>query len=317
MKQWLVLVLAGLSIATAPALAETWPTRPVKLIVPFGPGSGSDIAARHLGRALEQRWKQAVVVENRAGAQGVIGSDALRKAPADGYTIGISTNSTHAAAPYLVKDLPYDPIADFEHVALIGVGGAIALVPKDSPFKSIPELAAYAKAHPGSVFFGHADTIAQIPGELLKKAGLPVEGVPYKASSGIIPDLLGGRVQFAFFNAMTAAAQAANGRLVPIAITEARRHPRWPNVPTVAETYPGFEVSFFIGISTPRGVPADVVATIHRTIQDAEEDQGLREPLESAGLTFLRLPVGGYRAFILKEAGHWREHVRAAGLTPQ
>jgi len=216
-----------------------------------------------------------------------------------------------------VKALPYDPIADFEHVALIGVGGAIALVPKESPFKSIPELAAYAKAHPGEVFFGHADTVAQIPGELLKKEGLAVEGVSYKASSGILTDLLGGRVQFAFFNAMTAAAQAANGRLVPIAITEARRHPRWPNVPAVAETYPGFEVSFFIGISAPRGVPADIVATIHRAIQEAEQDPALKEPLESAGLTFVRLPQGGYRAFILKQAERWRGHARAAGLTPQ
>ena len=314
--RWMWFALACFAVAL-PAAAQNYPTRAIKLIVPFGPGSGSDITARHLGRYLEQRWKQAVVIENRPGAQGVIGSEALRSAPADGYTLGISTNSTHAAAPYLVKALPYDPIADFEHIGLIGVGGAIALVPKDSPFKSIPELAAYAKAHPGNVFFGHADTVAQIPGELLKKEGLAVEGVSYKASSAILTDLLGGRVQFAFFNAMTAAAQAANGRLVPIAITEARRHPRWPSVPTVAETYPGFEVSFFIGISAPRGVPADIVAAIDRAIQDAEQDAALKEPLESAGLTFVRLPTGGYRSFILKEAEHWRRHVRAAGLPPQ
>ena len=312
---WIVLVC--LSTAMAPAWSQNYPSHPVRIFVPFGPGSGSDIVARHLGRYLERRWKQAVIIENRPGAQGVIGTEALRTAAADGYTLGISTNSTHAAAPYLVKDLPYDPLADFEHVALIGVGGAIALVPKDSPFKTLSDLATHAKAHPGNVFFGHADTIAQIPGELLKEAGLPVVGVPYKSSSIVIADLLGGRIQFAFFNAMTAAAQAPSGRLLPIAITESKRHPRWPTVPTVSETYPGFEVTFFIGISAPRGVPADIVATIHRAIQEAEQNPALKEPLESAGLTFVRLPAGGYRTYILKEAERWRGHVRAAGLTPQ
>jgi tripartite-type tricarboxylate transporter receptor subunit TctC len=277
MKGWTVLLLACLSIAGSATWAQGYPSQPIRLIVPFGPGSGSDIVARRLGMYLQQRWKQPVVVENRPGAQGMIGTEALRNTSPDGYTLGISTNSTHAAAQHLFKNLPYDPLRDFEHIALIGVGGSVALVPHDSPFKTIAELSAYAKAHPGKVFFGHADTISQIAGELLRAvAKLPIEGVPYRTSANIIVDLIGGQVQFAFFNYMTGAAQAAAGRLVPIAITESTRNPYWPGMPAVSETYPGYEVMFFVGISAPRGVPPEVAAKLHRAIQEVGTTPGSR-----------------------------------------
>jgi tripartite-type tricarboxylate transporter receptor subunit TctC len=309
---------AGLWIAMVSAFAQSYPNKPIRLIVPFGPGSGSDIVARQLGNYLQEHWKQPVFIDNRPGAQGMIGTDALRNSAADGYTLGISTNSTHAAAPYLIKNLPYDPIADFEHIALIGVGGSVALVPNQSPFKTIPELAAYAKAHSDEIFFGHADTISHIPGELLKvSAKLPIEGVPYKASANVVTDLIGGQIQLAFFNYMTGAAQVAGGRLVPIAVTEAKRNPRWPDIPTVSETYPGYEVSFFVGVSAPRGVAADVISKIHRAIQDAQRDPKFKEPLEGVGLTFVAQSPGEYRSFILKESERWREHVKAARLIPQ
>ncbi|HEY7759247.1 MAG TPA: tripartite tricarboxylate transporter substrate binding protein [Burkholderiales bacterium] len=309
------LILVGLTIAAGTAWAQTYPSQPIRIIVPFGPGSGSDIVGRRLGIYLQERWKQPVIIDNRPGAQGMIGTEALRSAPADGYTLAMSTNSTHAAAPHLIKNLPYDPIADFEHIALIGITGSVVLVRRDSRFKSIPELAAYAMAHPGQVFFGHADTISQIPGELLRAAAkLPVEGVAYKTSANVIVDLIGGQIQFAFFNYMTGAAQAASGRLVPIAITESRRNSRWPAVPTLSETYPGLEVTAFVGVSAPHGVPPQIVAKLHRAIREAQEDRGLKEPLESVGLTFVPLPLGGYRSFILKEMERWREHVKTAGL---
>jgi tripartite-type tricarboxylate transporter receptor subunit TctC len=317
-KPWAASLLVWLSIAAGPAWGQGYPGQPIRLIVPFGPGSGSDIVARRLGLYLQDRWKQPVVVDNRPGAQGMIGTQALKNSPADGYTLGISTNSTHAAAQYLFKQLPYDPLEDFEHIALIGVGGSVALVPLDSPFKTIPELAAYAKAHPGRVFFGHADTISQIPGELLRAgARLPLEGVAYKASANVIVDLVGGQLQFAFFNYMTGAAQAANGRLVPIAITESKRNARWPDVPTVSETYPGHEVTFFVGVSAPRGVPPEIVAKLHRALQEAQDDPRFKVPLESVGLTFVRQPLGEYRSFIVKEAQRWREHVGVAELVAQ
>lgn len=194
----------------------------------------------------------------------------------------------------------------------------MALVPQDSPFKSITELVSYAKAHPGKVFFGHADTISQVSGELLKaSAKIPINGVPYKASASIVTDLIGGHIQLAFFNYMTGAAQAANGRLVPIAITESKRNSRWPGIATVSESYPGYEVSFFVGISAPRGVARDIVARIHHALQDAQNDPAVKEPLESTGLAFVQQSLGEYRPFILKESERWREHVKAAKLAPQ
>ncbi len=313
LSKWLA--FAGLWFLTALACAQSFPVKPVRLIVPFGPGSGSDIVARRLGNVLQERWKQSVIIDNRAGAQGMIGTEALKNSPADGYTLGISTNSTHAAAAYLFKNLPYDPIADFEHIALLGVGGSVALVPLHSPFRTIPELAAYARAHPDKVYFGHADTISQIPGELLKvNANLPIEGVPYKTSTSVVTDLIGGRIHLAFFNYMTGAAQVAGGRLMPIAITESTRNPRWPGIAAVSESYPGYEVNFFVGISAPHGVAPHVAAQIHRAIEDALHDPRIREPLESVGLKFVRQGPGEYRSFIVKESERWREHVKAARL---
>jgi tripartite-type tricarboxylate transporter receptor subunit TctC len=309
------LLLAWLSIAAGAAWAQTYPSQPIRIIVPFGAGGGSDIVGRRLGIYLQQRWKQPVVIDNRPGAQGMIGAEMLRNSPADGYTLGMSTNSTHAAAPHLFKNLPYDPIADFEHIALIGITGSVALVRRDSPFKSIPELAAYARVHPGQVFFGHADTISQIPGELLRAAAkLPIEGIGYRATGNVIADLIGGQIQFAFFNYMTGAAQAAGGRLVPIAITESSRSSHWPAVPTLSETYPGLEVTAFVGVTAPHGVPPQIVAKLHRAIQEAQHDPGFKEPLEGGGLTFVALPLGGYRGFIQKEMERWREQVKTAGL---
>ncbi len=310
--------LAGVLIAASPALAQSYPSQPVRIIVPFGPGSGSDIVARKLGSYLQERWKQPVIIDNRPGAQGLIGTEALKNAPPDGYTIGISTNSTHAVAPYVVKKLPYDPIADFEHIALIGVGGSVLLAPSQSPFKTLAELAAYARTHPGKVFFGHADASSQIPGELLRvNAKLPIEAVAYKASGNVVTDLIGGYIQIAFFNYMTGAAQASNGRLIPIAITESKRNPHWPGVPTVSESYPGYEVNFFVGVSAPRGVAPEILAKIHQAIQDAQHHPKVKVPLENVGLTFVLQALGDYRTFVRKEGERWREHVKAAQIEAQ
>lgn len=289
----------------------------MKIIVPFGPGSGSDIVARRLAGFLQERWKQPVIIDNRPGAQGVIGTAVLKNATPDGYTLGITTNSTHAAAQHLVRKLPYEPLKDFEHIALIGVGGSVALVRRDSPFKSLSQLAVYAKAHPGTVFFGHADTISQVPGELLKVAGFPIDGVPYKSSANVVTDLIGGQIQLAFFNYMTGAVQVRNGRLIPIAVTEGYRNAHWAGVPAVNETVPGFEVTFFVGLSAPRGIPAEFVQTVYDSVQAAQLHPDVKEPLEGVGLRFVRQSPGEYRGLVQNEAARWREHVRAARIEAQ
>lgn len=311
---WSILMLCWTGITWS----QSYPSRPLRIIVPFGPGSGSDIVARRLGAYLQERFKQPVTIDNRPGAQGIIGTEALRQSPADGYTLGISTNSTHAAAPMMVRKLPFDPLKDFDHIALLGVGGAVALVSNQSPFKSLPELVAWSRAHPGQVFYGHADSISQVSGALLKaRAGLPVEGVPYKAAAHVITDLIGGQIQVAFFNYMTSAAQVAAGRVIPIAITETRRNPRWPGVPALGETYPGYEVHFFIGLSAPRGLTADIVDTLQRAIGEALDDPHVRSPLEDTGLSFRRLARGAYAEYIRAQMHVWQSHFEAAEIAPQ
>jgi tripartite-type tricarboxylate transporter receptor subunit TctC len=310
--------LAAVCVAPGLALADDYPDKPIKIIVPFGPGSGSDIIARGLGIYLQERFKQVVIIDNRPGANGMIGAEALKNAVPDGYTLGISTNSTHAAAPFLIRKLAYDPLQDFEHIGLIGVGGAVGLIPLTSPFKTIAELAAYAKAHPGHVFFGHADTISQLPGELLKtKAELPIQGVAYKTISTVIADLRGGHIQLAFVNYMTGAAQVTGGQLLPIAISEGRRNPKWPGTPTLAESYPGLEVILFAGLSAPRGVPSEIVSTLNRALQDAQRDARFKAPLDNVGLMLSSGTAQQYREFLFKESERWREYIRAAKIEAQ
>ena len=311
-------ILAAFAAAAGTALAQVYPSKVIKIIVPFGPGGSGDITARVFGKFLEDHWKQPVVVENRVGANGVIGTEALKNAAPDGYTLGLSTNSTHAAAPYLFKKLPYDPIKDFEPVGLFGVFGSVALVPVSSPFKSIPELVAYARANPGKVFFGYFNTSSQIPGELLKaSAELPIESVPYKTITNAVPDLISGQIQFMFMDYVAASAHIASGKLIPIAITEGKRLERWPNVPAVAEFYPGYEVQAFLSLAAPAGTPKSIVAKINLAMREAQANPAFKGQLESLGLRLHPMTPDEYRAFLLNELERWGRYIKAARIEAQ
>jgi len=302
----------------APALAQPYPARPIKIVVPFGPGGSSDIAARSLGRYIEEQGKQPVVIENKPGAGGIIGSEAVKSAPADGYTLLLATNSTHAAAQALYKKLSYDPVTDFEHIGLICTFGSVLLVPPNSPFKTLPELIAYAKANPGKLFFGHFNTSSQIPGELLRAMGnLPVTSVPYKSITNALPDLMGGQIQFMFMDYVAAAAHMEGGKLLPLAVTEARRAPRWSNVPAVAETYPGYEVLAFLALAAPARTPRDVVLKLNGYVRDALAASPMREQMEKLACGTRPYSPEEYKAFFLQEKGRWEKYVKAAGIEPQ
>ena len=312
---WCILALA---LSVGSAFAESYPSKSIRIIVPFGPGSGSDVIARLFAKYLQERWKQSVVVDNRPGASGLIGTEALKKSAPDGYTLGMATNSTHAAAPHLFKKLPYDPVKDFEHVGLFGTIAAVAVVPVTSLFKSLPELVAYAKANPDKVFFGYVDTSSQIPGELLKvTADIPIEGVSYKTVSNVLTDLIGGHIQFMFVNYVAASPHIAGGRVMPIAVTDLKRAALWPNVPTVAETYPGFEVRGFVALAAPRSTPKEIIAKLNRAMRDAQADPVFKAPLEKTGATLTQSTPEEYRAFLLKETERWRQWIRMAKIAPQ
>ena len=312
------LAIAAFAAGANTAFAQTFPNKAIKIIVPFGPGGSTDITARVFGKFLEDQWRQPVVVENRAGANGIIGTEALKNSAPDGYTLALASNSTHAAAPYLSKKLPYDPIKDFEHVGLFGVFGSVALVPANSPFKSIPELASYAKANPGKVFFGYFNTSSQVPGELLKvSADLPIDSVPYKTITNAVPDLISGQIQFMFMDYVAASSHIASGKLIPIAITEAKRLERWPNVPAVAEFYPGYEIQAFLSLAAPAGTPKAIVAKVNLAMREAQANPAFKQQLEGLGLRLRAVSPEEYQAFLLNELERWGRYIKAAKIEAQ
>ena len=300
------------------AQAGAYPARPIHIIVPFGTGGSGDITARLFGKYLEDTWKATVVVENKPGANGLIGTEFVKNAAPDGYTLAISSGSTHAAAPYLFRKLPYDPLRDFEHLGLFGVLGSVALVPPTSPFKSLQEFVAYSKANPGKVFFGHYNTSSQVPGEMLKARGqLPIEAVPYKTVGNAVTDLLSGQIQLMFMDYVAAAAHIEGGKLLPIAVTEAKRAARMPNVPAVAEIYPGYEIMAFLSLSAPAGTPKPIVARLNGAIREALAAPAFRGRMEALGLTARDYSSDEYRAFLVREIENWAGYVKVAKIEPQ
>jgi tripartite-type tricarboxylate transporter receptor subunit TctC len=314
----LVLVALATLLSAAAVSAQPYPSKPIRIIVPMGPGAAADVMARTFAQYLQERIKQPVVVENRPGANGVIGTELVKNAPADGYTFGMTTNSTHAAAKVLFKDVPYDPLADFEHVGLFFTVGTVAMVPSNGPIRSFDDLIARARANPGKLMYAYANTGAQMPAEVLKHdAGVSLQGVPYKATAQAFTDLIGGQVDFMFENYVAASGHIAGGRVRPIAVTELKRSSLWPNVPAVAEKFPGFTVRAFIGLCAPHGTPKEALAYMNRAISDALAQRSVRAPLEKSGVSFSPMSPDQYRAFLLSETQRWRDQAARAGIQPQ
>lgn len=309
---------AALAGGTVRAQGTPWPARPIRIIVPAGAGGSGDITARLFGKYLEDTWKAGVVVENKPGANGLIATEYVSKQPADGYTLGIASGSTHAAAPYLFKKLPFDPLKDFEHIGLFGVLGSVALVPAGSPIQSLRDLVAHSKANPGKVFFGHFNTSSQVPAEMLRSVGqLPIEGVSYKTIANAVTDMIGGQIQLMFIDYVAAAAHIESGKLRPIAVTEATRSPRMPDVPAVAEMYPGFEIMAFLALYAPAGVPAPIVARLNAAMREALRVPAFRARLESLGLSLRDYSADDYRSFLAREIRNWAGYVKVANIQPQ
>jgi tripartite-type tricarboxylate transporter receptor subunit TctC len=309
---------AALGAPASFAQAGPYPARPIHIIVPFGAGGSGDITARMFGKYLEDAWKTSVVVENKAGANGLIGTEWLKNAAPDGYSLAISSGSTHAAAPYLFKKLPYDPLNDFEHVGLFGVLGSVLLVPATSPFKTLQELVGFSKANPGKVFFGHYNTSSQVPGEMLKaRAQLPIEGVPYKTVGTAVTDLIAGQVQLMFMDYVAATAHLQGGKVLPIAVSELKRAALLPNVPAVAELFPGYEIMAFLSLSAPAKTPPAIVTRLNRAMRDALATPAFRARMEALGLSLRDYSPPEYRAFLAREIDNWAGYVKIARIEPQ
>ena len=314
-----VLVIAAAAIAgQARAQADNWPSRPIRLVVPSAAGGAADFVGRTFGRFLEQQVKQPVVVEDKPGAGGIIGAEAVKNAPPDGYTFLVAGSSTQSANVSLYAKLPYDPQKDFEEVALIGKFPNIAMVRKDGPIRSLADLLAFARANPGKLNYGYYSSSSQVPPALLmSRTGVQMTGAAYKNITQIITDIGGKVIDFAFLDALSAAPALQGGVLVPIAVTSPERFGNIPNVPTVAETVAGFEVQGWLGLAAPAGTPRAVLERMNALAREAVQDPAIRGALERQGMIPQSGSLAEHRSFVQADRQRWAEWVRVAKIAPQ
>jgi tripartite-type tricarboxylate transporter receptor subunit TctC len=276
----------ALSLLAFAAAAQDYPTKPIKLIVPFPPAGGTDIMARNVAQRVADANKWTIVIDNRPGAGGNIGVDAAAKSPHDGYTIVMGQTSNLAINPWLYKDLPYDPLKDLVPIALVGEGPIAIAVRAESPLKSLADLVAAAQAKPGAITMATpgSGTVSHLAGvRLMQVANVKFEHIPYKGASQAIPDLLGGNVDFYMSSVPSIQGQASAGRVRILAVTSTKRSPVFPSVPTVADTYKGFTAVTWYGILAPAGTPAPIVAKLNAEINKALKDPAVREAIGKDG----------------------------------
>lgn len=310
--------VVGICLAL-PAHAETFPARPIKVIVPFAAASATDVLAREIGARLSTAWGQPVVVDNRPGASGMIAAAAAAKAPADGYTLFFTSNTTQAANPSLFRKLPYDPEKDFAPVSTLAVAANLLVVRPELGLSSVRELIRMAREQPGRLSFAHGSSLSRLNGEMLRSmAGIDIVPVPYKSNPQGVTDLLGGQVQLMFTDSVTALPHVKAGKLKALGITSGRRSALMPDVPTIAEAgVPGYELTGWLAVFAPAGTPEAVLGKTHAEIQRILELPAVRERILQMGLdpwTGSRAELG---AMVRAEIPKWARIVKEAGIQPE
>jgi len=297
--------------------AQPFPTKPVKLVVPFPPGGSLDNVGRLLAQKLSEEWGQQVVVENKPGAGGNIGADAVAKSPPDGYTVVMGALSTHAVNPNLYKTMPYDAARDFAPISNVAITPNVLIVSSKSPVHTLADLIAYAKANPGKTNFGSGSngSAGHLAGELFKlESGTDVMHIPYKGGAPALQALLAGDTQFMFDNLANAMAQVKGGTVRPIAVTTAQRSKLAPDLPTMAEAgMPGFDISTWFGLLAPAGTPPDVIAKWNAAVVRALNSPDVREKMLAQGAEPSPTTPSEFAAFIAKEREKYARIVKASG----
>src|SRR6201991_2702529 len=310
-----VLVLAAGALAATTARADQYPSRPIRIIVPFGPGGSGDITARMIGKQIEERTRQSVVIDNRPGANGIIGTMAVKTAEPDGYTVLLITTSTHAANVSLVRDLAYDPAKDFTVVGVFRSSGSYLMVRPQAPWRDLAGFIAAARVAPGKLTFGHFNASSRTPPEYLSRlAGIELQGVPYRAIGNAVTDLIGGEIHCLFIDTTASNQYLQNRQLRPLAITRLTRSPVTPDVPTVAETFPGFQLTGFLGMAVPSATPREVVEKLNGLINDALTMPEVRRRMDEFGLSYDITSLADCEAEVRAERERWTEYVRVAGI---
>jgi len=307
-------LLLGLC-APAALQAQSYPSKPIRLIVPFPPGGPTDIFGRVLGQKMSLQLGQPILVENRGGAGGTIGAEVAAKSPGDGYTLFFGTSGTHASAPALYPKLGYDPIKSFTAISLL-INAPILIVTNASvPAASLKELIAFAKSKPGQLSYGSGNLAGNIIGEMFKiQAGIDMVHVPYKGAAPAVTDLIAGRVQMMFDLHTTFQAFLASGKARPLAVTALKRLARLPEVPTSAEAgLPGFEFSVWFALFAPSGVPSDVLQHLNAEVQKALATKEVKDAFANQGMEPAGSTPEQLVALMAEDIPKWTRAVQASG----
>lgn len=314
-----VFTLPLLAALPAAAQTETFPTKAIRIIVPFAPGGSGDITARLVGKYIEDKTGQPFVVENKPGANGIVGALAVKTAPPDGYTLMLATTSTNAANVHMYKNPGYDPEKDFTVVGIIGSSGAFLVVPENSPHKTLTDLLTYAKASPGKLNFGYFNASSQVPAEVLAaRAGVEWQGVAYKAIGNAWNDLYAGAIQFMFVDLTAGRGQVVANKARPLALTLPARSPLYPDLATLAESFPGFTTTGFLAIAVPKATPRPVQERLNALINEALSSPDIKNRLANEfALTSRPLTLEQCAQQDRDERAKWAEYVRIAKIEPQ
>jgi len=324
-RRHLLGLLPALGLATAaPRWARAtgagdYPNRNLRMILPFPPGSGTDTSARAVAQSLTAQTGQTILVENRPGASGFIAATAAAAAPADGYTLFITTNTTHAANASLFKKLPYDPVKDFAPVSLIAKSGLVLVVPANSPVRTVADLTALARQRQGKLSFASGSSSTHISSSLyMIMSGAAAVHVPYKGVPQALTDLAGNQVDFMISDIGPARPLIQSGRLRAIALTTAQRHPQFKDVPTMAESgLPGYEMTAWVAAFMPAATPRPIVERMSQLIQKAVASPAVSGIFSTSGGEGVSSTPEELAAFVQSETAKWARAVKAAGIEPE
>lgn len=311
----LAAALAFASVVPVAALAQAFPSKPVRIVVPYAPGGGTDIISRTLAAKLQEAWGQSVFVENRPGANGIVGTEVVLKSPPDGHNLVVVVGA-HVINASLVSKMPFDPVADVAPVTLIATSPWVVVVNPEVPAKNVRELIAHAKANPGKLRFGSSEPSSRLAGEQFKQqAGVDLMHVPYKGGSQIMTDMLGGHIETGFTSTLTVLQHYKSGKLRVLAVAGKNRHPSMPDIPTAIESgMPEYETYAWYGMYTGKAVPKDVVARVQQEISRIVRLPDMREKLNQFGAEAIASTPEDFAAFTKAEHDKFAKLVKAAGI---
>jgi len=311
------LLLLAMALPWSEAPAQAWPSKPVRLVVPFAPGGTADTLGRLVALKLGETFKESFVVENRGGAGGVVGSELVAKAAPDGYTLVVSGVASHCIAPAMSKNFPFDPLRDFTHIALFGGPPGVLVVNPSLPVQDLKQFIAYAKAENGNLAYGSPGNGTQghlIAEQLKQVAGIQMTHVPYKGASLAVADLIAGHLPVTSTTLTTAASQIKAGKARALAVSSLKRIPEFPDVPTFSELgYPELTAAIWFSLSGPAGMPPEIVNRLNAEVRRALQLPDVRERLRPEGIEPGDLDPQQFTAFVAAELKRWAPVVRASG----